>query len=734
MRVVALFFVAATATELTPIDRVVQLIDGLRAKIVADGAAEQTVYDKYACWCEETTARKAAAIENAKLLIEELGKNILELKGRLGTYQAEIAKLEKDIADTTEEINKAEEMRKKEHEDYIQKKGDLEHALENLIKAIDVLTKGTTFEKSENQKAIDASMEKSGVRPAAELLAVKPAGSKEMDEAAMLSIAAGLRSALSVYNSVSLKTADVSTIKSFLSNPVGSLVQQHANPATQEYTAQSGVIQGILSQMKDDFEKELGTSAEEEAAAQEAHDKLMETKRSDLALLEATLVKTKKSQGEDTMQLAEDQEEREETKIQLAADEKFFDETKASCSAKAEQWSGRSRSRTEELAAIDEAVGILTSPEAKATFANSTSTFFLQTGAVENGPKRVAAFNILKKVAQNSHSLRLASLASSVSTTGHFDAVIKDIDLMIKNLREEEKADIEHRDWCENNKKSAEFKNENLQYDQEQLTQKIDRAEGQRVKLEEEIAKTQMEKNETLTAMAEALATRNSENKAFKQALKDDSDAVMLISQALEVLSAQYGPEAALLQQPEYKSNPDTPPETFEGTDVRKKSEGTGILAILSMIKEDIEKEMKVASAEEAEALKAYEDLRADSQATVDALDAKIVSLGQDVAAKMKEIADLGAVKQNKADSEAATDAFLTDLGPNCDWVDKYFDSRMEKRKAEMEGLQEAKAVLAGAESEGPALITQHASVDEELKDLDETEKKFQRSFLQQRK
>ena len=54
----------------------------------------------------------------------------------------------------------------------------------------------------------------------------------------------------------------------------------------------------MRSQMKDDFEKELGTSAEEEAAAAEAHAKLMETKRADLALLEATLVKTKKSQGE----------------------------------------------------------------------------------------------------------------------------------------------------------------------------------------------------------------------------------------------------------------------------------------------------------------------------------------------------------------------------------------------------------------------------------------------------
>ena len=64
MHVVALFFtlVAASATSGTgsPIDRVVELINGFRAKIVADGAAEQKVYDKYACWCEKTTARKVS--------------------------------------------------------------------------------------------------------------------------------------------------------------------------------------------------------------------------------------------------------------------------------------------------------------------------------------------------------------------------------------------------------------------------------------------------------------------------------------------------------------------------------------------------------------------------------------------------------------------------------------------------------------------------------------------------
>ena len=35
-------------------------------------------------------------------------------------------------------------------------------------------------------------------------------------------------------------------------------------------------------------------------------------------------------------------------------------------------------------------------------------------------------------------------------------------------------------------------------------------------------------------------------------------------------------------------------------------------------------------------------------------------------------IAEFESVKQNKADSESATDTFLEDLGPNCDWVGSF--------------------------------------------------------------
>merc|ERR1719478_366103 len=112
--------------------------------------------------------------------------------------------------------------------------------------------------------------------------------------------------------------------------------------------------------------------------------------------------------------------------------------------------------------------------------------------------------------------------------------------------------------------------------------------------------------------MEEAKATRIEENAAFMQALKDDADAVKLIGQALATLSRVYGfvqkPKKLLVQKKRVDPE-DSPPETFSGDYGGRKSEGTGIL---SMIQEDIEKEMKVAREEEAEALKAYEDLRSD--------------------------------------------------------------------------------------------------------------------------
>merc|ERR1719454_78684 len=109
---------AADATSLvgtdTPVTKVVELIQEMKAKIEADGKAEQKVYDKFACWCEKTTARKAGSIDEAKASIEELSEKVLTLKGKTATMKAEAAQLEKDIAANIDGANEATSIRTKE--------------------------------------------------------------------------------------------------------------------------------------------------------------------------------------------------------------------------------------------------------------------------------------------------------------------------------------------------------------------------------------------------------------------------------------------------------------------------------------------------------------------------------------------------------------------------------------------------------------------------------------------
>merc|ERR1719395_503314 len=154
---------------------------------------EQAVYDKYACWCEKTTGRKASAIEAAKASIDSLSNDIKELKGRLGSFVAEVAGLEKNIAETQASITKTEKLRKNENEEFFADKASLEQGIANLEKAIQVLSAGT-----------------SGFSPA-------------MMETRMLTVAAGVRNAMKLYEKhntdVRSHEDDFQAVKSFLGTP-----------------------------------------------------------------------------------------------------------------------------------------------------------------------------------------------------------------------------------------------------------------------------------------------------------------------------------------------------------------------------------------------------------------------------------------------------------------------------------------------------------------------------------
>merc|ERR1719426_620525 len=162
------------------------------------------------------------------------------------------------------------------------------------------------------------------------------------------------------------------------------------------------------------------------------------------------------------------------------------------------------------------------------------------------------------------------------------------------------------------------------------------------------------------------------------------------------------------------------------------------------MIKEDLQKDIAKAHEEEAEGVAAYKAMIAESRETIAALDKKINAMKAQIADSELEIEEDSTEWKEKDEQKKATDAYIAEIKPNCDWIKDNFKSRAEARKTEMDGLDTAKGQLAGmqemaaiATSNSVAPATSPAwkppSVDDELRELDVTAKSFGLSFLQRK-
>merc|ERR1719506_1842142 len=506
----------------TPMARTVQLIEGLEKQVTQDGKNEQDSFNEYACWCEKTMERKASDISSAKELIAETQILIKKLKGEIASHGAEIEQLKKDIAQNNAATKEATELRNKEHKEYAGERSESEQCIGALEAATNALTGAGT----------------------------KAGFLETLGEVKLMSVVAGVRTALShKVVSQTFSDKDIQVMKRFVTKPSEfvhpsgmSAAQVGQNPFG-DYAPQSTQIQGILKGMYDAFTSDLEKDNAEEAETQKSFEELMATKAQELATLEATLQKQETDEAAKTKKLSESEVLLDDTTAQLEADETFFEDTKQACQAKATEWSVRTRMRTEELNGMQLAIKILSSEGAKKTFDKSTTTF-LQLAVVRKHADRSSvsskAYNQLKIVATQFRNRNVAKIAVELKSGGHFDKVITMIDDMIVLLRKEEQDDIEHRDRCENAQNANGNELADLKSEIKKTEASIARMENTEDSIKGEISALKEEISATKGDMKEMLDLRNKESTAFKNALKDDTDAAALLKKAIGALSSYY--------------------------------------------------------------------------------------------------------------------------------------------------------------------------------------------------
>ena len=68
--------VLAARTQVTPVEKVITLLEDLKAQVTEEGETEAGTYDKFACFCKDTTDEKSTAIKDGQDEIDELSVSL----------------------------------------------------------------------------------------------------------------------------------------------------------------------------------------------------------------------------------------------------------------------------------------------------------------------------------------------------------------------------------------------------------------------------------------------------------------------------------------------------------------------------------------------------------------------------------------------------------------------------------------------------------------------------------
>merc|ERR1719386_474971 len=182
-----------------------------------------------------------------------------------------------------------------------------------------------------------------------------------------------------------------------------------------------------------------------------------------------------------------------------------------------------------------------------------------------------------------------------------------------------------------------------------------------------------------------------------------DEAAAVLIGKAADVLQKFYDDNGLALAQvqaaqPEVTAGdaPPPPPKTWSEPYGGQKGASNGIQSILSMVKEDVEKDIRTATEEEDKAKSEYDTFKSETETMISSLESQKSELEGEVGDAETAVVDAKKTRSDKKKVLDDTMAFLRSIAPSCDYMAVNFELRKANREAEIDGLIEASASLEG--------------------------------------
>merc|ERR1719194_4139 len=709
MRVAALVllcFGATMAVQVTPVEKVITLLEDLKTETEDAGKKEASTYDTFACFCKDTTIEKSDAIKTEQDNIDEFAATLEEQTGISNAKQLETEELGELIRSLDKEMTEITARREKEKAKYEATAADLSKAVSSLEGAI------------------------------ADMQAGKGAS--------FLSVEKNIRKSVAIADALDLSPKQQRSITAFLQTDAddapegdfafhGDDIIATLQDLEKEFKAKKAEVDQIEGQNKKDFNEVMKSKTNEKKTAED--DK-------------KTAEGEKETADENIAKATEDMVKEEAL---LKDDELYLKDLTSKCELKAREWDQRSQMRSEEVTALTAALKIikegvkdnsavnkrafiqhdqdyiaadvqaLKTPEKKEDARSSVedddmdvdlsfvqlaqqprmkiASLVKQASKVSTGEAQQAALKekvIMSLVASGNKlgSAVLSALAMRVQADP-FIKVKKLIQDLIERLVTEAAEEATKKGWCDTEMGKATHTRDSNMAKIMELNANLESLEATKAKLEEDIATLTTEISELNDSLTKQTKLRSDEKAENMDTLDKAKAGLAATKDAYDVLQTFYKKAAkgkvSLLQASPVDADA---PAVHSGANTGNQQKAGGILAMLDVIISDFERTIKVTTKAEKASHREFVEFERTSKTSIASKETGKSQAESDLKSTDSKIAeDMDDLDKHQ---EMLDDVLkeLEDLKPACVDTGMSYADRVQKRKDEIDALKKAMCEL----------------------------------------
>jgi chromosome segregation ATPase len=324
-------FTCASAVEVTPIQKVLQMMQEMVVKAEAEKKEEAVKFSAFSQWCDDQTRIKTNEINKANEKIEMLKAEIAKAEAHIRALTDRINELEEDVGRWQQDQKSATDVRNKEAADFRATVQDYGESIDALSRAIAIL----------KQQAYDRAQAAPTDAP----------GLIQRDDQLEESL-------VQIRSSHLVPQSAKSALTMFLQQTPDDQLFIKA-PEANAYEFQSGGVVEMLEKLHDEFGTKKRELEEEELKSQHGFESIMQWLTDSIENANHEIDKKKAERAETEQAKAEAEGDLAQTTADRDADQQYLDDMTALCNQKKADFASRQKLRAEEIEALEKAIEII---------------------------------------------------------------------------------------------------------------------------------------------------------------------------------------------------------------------------------------------------------------------------------------------------------------------------------------------------------------------------------------